>query len=374
MRKKIFFFGIKTFPAQGGTDRVAENIIFQLRETFDITLYCFADEENRSKRFAGIRVKEFKKRANGALGSFIYFIESSIHLMITKEVDLIHVHKTEAALFVPLFRLRFRVVSTSHEVAHFKSDKWGWFAKLYFRFVEWIFIVASNECTTISNPGAQYYEKKHGRPVRFIPNGINIAYPETFDAQHMLEFIPKGATIDKPFILFAARRLMGIKGCHTMLEALKMIGHDGQIFIAGELNEGDPILSKLKMLAQGLDVYFLGFVSPLNALLPLVAKSEFFIFPSETEGMSIMLLEVASVGKPIIASDIPENKQVFNEGEVLYFKTKDSRDLAYKIKFAIQNKETMADIGRKGQERVYSDYQWDSIAKVYAALYFSVIG
>ncbi len=74
MKKKIYFFGIKTFPSQGGTDRAAENIIFQLRETFDITLFCFADAENRSKRFGGVKVKEFKKRANGALGSFIYFI------------------------------------------------------------------------------------------------------------------------------------------------------------------------------------------------------------------------------------------------------------------------------------------------------------
>ncbi len=294
--------------------------------------------------------------------------------MIAKQVDLIHVHKTEAALFVPLFRLRFKVVSTSHEVAHFKSDKWGWFAKLYFRFVEWIFIVASNECTTISSPGAKYYEKKHGRPIRFIPNGINIAYPNTYDNERMRQFIPKGASVDKPYILFAGRRLMGIKGCHTMLEALKMIGYEGQIFIAGELNEGDPIISKLRSLSQGLDAHFLGFVSPLNALLPLIEGAEFFIFPSETEGMSIMLLEVASVGKPIIASDIPENLQVFKEGEVLYFKTKDSRDLAEKIKFAIQNKETMIGIGRKGQEKVYSDYQWDNIAKIYASMYFSVIG
>jgi len=371
MKKKIVFFGIKTFPSQGGTDRVAENIIYQLRNTFDITLYCFKDENQAPNRFDGIEVIEFKRRAGGALGVFIYFFESAMHLFFRK-ADLVHVHKTEATFFVPLLRLRHKVVSTSHE-AQYKSDKWGWFAKRYFHFVEWLFIRASNQCTTISQPLSKYYEAKYGKPVRFIPNGINIAVPETFDIPRMSGFIPKEASIEKPFILFSARRLMGIKGCHTMLEALKQIDYRGQVFITGELNESDPYLQKIKQLAIGLDVHFLGFVNPLNALLPLVDRAELFIFPSETEGMSIMLLEVASVGKPIIASDIPENKQVFSDDEVLYFKTKDVNDLAVKIKFALLNKPEMTKIGLKGQHKVYSDYEWSRVAKIYEDCYYSVI-
>ena len=159
-----------------------------------------------------------------------------------------------------------------------------------------------------------------------------------------------------------------------MLDALKLIGYGGQVFITGELNESDPYLSKIKRHAEGLNVFFLGFVSPLNALLPLVDRCDLFIFPSETEGMSIMLLEVASVGKPIIASDIPENQQVFSEKEVLYFKSKDVPDLADKIKFALQNKEAMAALGKMCQNRVYEDYRWDSISKIYENVYSRIIG
>jgi glycosyltransferase involved in cell wall biosynthesis len=373
MKKKIHFFGLKTFPSQGGTDRVAENIIFQLRDRFDISLYCFEDPQTAGGRFGGVTVKEFKKRANGALGSFIYFIESAFHLFFTKHVDLIHVHKTEAAFFVPLFRLRFKVISTSHEV-QYKSDKWGWFAKLYFHFVEWVYIHSSNQCTTISKPLAEFYSKKHSKNVLFIPNGINVADPNTFDINRMLHFIPPGAFIDRPFILFSARRLIGIKGCHTMLDALKLIRYEGQLFITCELHEGDPYLANIRSHAEGLNVFFLGFINPLNALLPLVDRCEFFIFPSESEGMSIMLLEVASVGKPIIASDIPENQQVFSEKEVLYFKSKDVHDLADKIKFALENKDFMADLGKMCQKRVYEDYRWDSISKQYENVYSSLIG
>ena len=54
-----------------------------------------------------------------------------------------------------------------------------------------------------------------------------------------------------------------------------------------------------------------------------------------------MLLEAASTGTPIICSDIPENTQVFEEHEVLYFKDKDDNDLAKKLQWALKNEEEM---------------------------------
>ena len=154
-----------------------------------------------------------------------------------------------------------------------------------------------------------------------------------------------------------------------MLEALVKVGYKGQIFIAGELTHNEEYLQRLNKIGASLNVYFLGFVNPLATLLAFVQKAELFIFPSEIEGMSIMLLEVASVGTPIIASNIPENTQVFEEGEVLYFKVSDSDDLAAKIKFALQNKEKMATYGKRCQEKVYKDYVWHNIANEYADVY-----
>jgi glycosyltransferase involved in cell wall biosynthesis len=371
MKRQIVVYGVKTFPSQGGTDRVSENIIYQLRHQFEITLYCFKNETTE-QRFEGITVIEFKKRWGGAVGVFVYFMESALRLIFREKADLVHVHKTEAAFFVPLIRLKFKVISTSHE-APYKRDKWGWLAKQFFRFVEWVFMRSSNVCTSISKPLAEYYESRYGKKVLFIPNGINPVEPGSFNIEAMNHFIPAGAAIDKPFVLFSARRLMSTKGPQTMLAALKAINYGGQVFIAGELNAGDPFLERLQSEAKSLHVYFLGFVSPLSALLPLIERSEIFVFPSETEGMSIMLLEVASVGRPIIASDIPENTQIFEKDEVLYFKSKDALDLADKLKFALQNKSAMAVLGQKAQQRVNRDYRWDQIAKRYAELYDQVL-
>jgi len=370
--KRIAFFGVKTFPSRGGTDRVAENIILQLKDQFEIRVYCFKDPAAQH-HMSGIKVIEFKQWLPGAAGSFLYFFVSAIHLFFSKDVDLVHIHKTESTFFAPFLKLRFKVVSTSHE-AQYKSDKWNWFAKQFFHLVELVYIKSSDACTTISKPLSEYYEKKHGRKVIFIPNGINLVKPETFNVAGAKSFLPAEASLDKPFILFAARRLMGIKGCHTMLEALSEINYTGQIFITGELHTSDDYLDKLKHLSKGLNVFFLGFVNPLPTLLALIQHADLFIFPSETEGMSIMLLEVATVGKPIVASDIPENKQVFKDDEVLYFRSKDSNDLAKKIEFALVNRTEMQKMALNCQARVFSDYLWSNIAKSYGKLYEDVLG
>jgi len=368
--QRITFYGIKYFPSRGGTSRVAENLILQLKDKFDITIYCYQGE-GAENHMEGVKVVQFKPWAPGAIGAFIYFFVSAIHLLIKGKADLVHAHKTDCAFFIPLLKLRFKVLATSHE-APYTRDKWNKFVKFYFHFVERIFIKSPTACTCISSPLTSYYEEKYGRTVHFIPNGISLVETAAADLDRAKTFLPPGASLDEPFILFASRRLMSTKGCHTMLEALISIQYAGQVFIAGELTESKH-LRHIKELSSKLNVHFLGFVNPLPTLLALTKRAELFIFPSETEGMSIMLLEVASIGGPIIASDIPENTSVFNENEVLYFKSKDAHDLAEKIKHALGNKQEINAMGLVAKHKVFSEYNWSTIAVTYADIYNQLI-
>jgi glycosyltransferase involved in cell wall biosynthesis len=369
--KRVIFFGVKTFPSQGGTDRVAENLIRQLKDRFQITLYCYQDP-GAANHIQGVEVIQFRPLMRGAIGAFFYFFMSALHIVFTRKAELIHLHKTDAAFFIPLLRLRAPVVATSHE-APYKRDKWNKLVKLYFHLVERIFIGTANLCTCISQPLTEYYQAKYRKNVVFIPNGINPVSTADFDYSGAKRFLPQGATLDEPFILFSARRIMRTKGCHTMLDALVRVGYTGQVFIAGELTHNHAYLEELRRIGNPLKVHYLGFVNPLQTLLAFVERTDLFIFPSETEGMSIMLLEVASAGRPIIASDIPENTQVFSGREVLYFKVSDANDLAEKIKFALTNRNEMEQLAKNCQKKVYTDYVWSNIANSYAEVYQSIM-
>ena len=164
---------------------------------------------------------------------------------------------------------------------------------------------------------------------------------------------------------------MSTKGLHTMLQAFKHINFKGIIFVAGELDFDPSYMKKAKQVGKGLEVHYLGYVSPLPALLELVRKSEYFIFPSEIEGMSIMLLEVASTGKPILASDIPENKQIFDKNEVVFFENKSVADLSKKLQWIQTNKSEFERLGLNARAKVTTTYTWDKIAKQYQSLYNS---
>ncbi|MBT9186737.1 glycosyltransferase family 4 protein [Zobellia russellii] len=364
-KKKVAFFGIKYFPSRGGTSRVAENMILNLVDEYDITIYCYKNK-NASKHIKGVKVVQLPEIKLGNLGVFTYYFLCYLHIRFFAKYDIVHAHKIDSFYFLKSLSKNANVIATAHE-APYKRDKWGKLAKAFFKVNERRFLNFNGIKTAISKPLCDFYRERDGVDVQFIPNGINISEKGSLSEDN--KFWPVGLELSTPFVLFAARRIMGTKGLHTMLSAYKKLNYKGHIFIAGELDNFPSYMNKIKELSVGLNVHFLGFVNPLPALLQLVEKCNYFVFPSETEGMSIMLLEVATTGKPILASDIPENTQVFDDDNVLFFQNKNVEDLAKKIEWAEKNMESFSALGKSAKEKVASFYTWDRVVLEYKKLY-----
>lgn len=366
---RVVFYGIKDYPSRGGTSRVAENIIRNLKDKFEITVYCYR-HPGAVNNIDGVKVIQFSEIKINGIGVFLYFLISSLHIFLfQKKGTIIHAHKTDCAFFVPLLRLRFKVILTSHE-APYKRDKWGFIGKSYFKFMEIIFIKSGAVLTSISQPLSEYYFKKYKKKVIYIPNGIDI---NTNRADEEAATLLKAYDTRSNFILFAARRLMFSKGIHTYLEAVKKMPNDFDFLYAGEIYHCPQPLLDILENSNRPNIKHIGFIENLDILLSIVSKSTLFIFPSETEGMSIMLLEVVSTQTPVICSDIPENTAIFNDSEVLYFKNKDVNDLKRKIEWALANPLIMRSKAQQGFEKIKKVYSWFSISEQYENLYKSLI-
>lgn len=368
-KKKVAFFGIKYFPSRGGTSRVAENIILNLIEHYDVSIYCYKNSLAKD-HIAGVKVIELPHVKFGSFGVFIFYLLSYLHILFYGDYDLIHAHKIDSFLFLNVLSKKTKVIATAHE-APYKRDKWSAIAKKFFKFSEDSFLKFKGVKTAISKPLCDFYKEEYDIDVKFIANGINLKDDRNLEG--FSNFWPKDVPKDSSFVLFAARRIMGTKGLHTMLEAYKQINYQGHIFIAGELDNFPSYIKRIRALSQGLQVHFLGFVNPLPTLLEYVHQSEYFVFPSETEGMSIMLLEVASTGKAIIASNIPENTQVFTENEVLFFENKNVDDLVEKLNWVSKNKAEFNKLGTKASAKVATSYTWDKITLEYRLLYEEIL-
>jgi len=368
-KPRIAILGIKYFPSRDGVSRVVENTIAQLTDEFEITVYCYTHPE-AATHIPDVNVVTFPQMPFGALGVFWSFWQGVRHVLKHGEYDLVHVHKTDAAFFLPMLCRKFKVLATSHE-APYKRDKWSRLTKEYFRWMEKLFIQSPAKLTSISSPLSAYYEKTYGREVQYIPNSVEVQVcPDYEEADKRL----CQSGIKGPFIFFAAHRIMATKGAHHLLKALSKANYQGNIVIAGDTEQLPQYTRHLLELARGLNVHFLGFIEKKEVLMALIKRSSLFVFPSETEGMSIMLLEVASMEVPIIASDIPENTAIFQDEDLLFFRNKDTDDLAEKFQWALRNPHAMHAKATQAHHRVSTEYNSQRIAEQYAGLYRESLG
>ena len=80
------------------------------------------------------------------------------------------------------------------------------------------------------------------------------------------------------------------------------------------------------------------------------------------------LLEAASVGAPVLCSDIPANTAILPE-QALYYSSGDVDDLAMKLKWAMNHPREMQLLGDSAQAWARANYSWDSVAARYENIY-----
>ena len=357
-KQKIAVIGLKGLPAFGGAATVGENIIECLKDTYDFTVYATSSHTSSKGMVNGYRQFVFKKLPIKRIDIFYYYLMSALHAVFVKKYDLIHLHHIDGAFILFILRLRYKIVSTSH-ARSYTRDKWNAFERFYFRINERIYLSLSNVLTVVSLELQKAYTPRTRKKIHYIPNGTKI------DIQ-----VRDVNTIDEEdYVLFAAGRIMAAKGCHILLEALNKIKYKGRVLVIGDLNQIPKYKAKVLKLASSLNVKFIDLIRDKALLMAFIKKSRLFVFPSSKEAMSIMLLEAATMKAQMVCSDIPENKAVFNEEEVLFFKTDDPDDLAEKFSWAIDHLEVMKSKAEKAYKRLETEYQWSSISENYHKLF-----
>ncbi|MEM6799979.1 MAG: glycosyltransferase family 4 protein, partial [Bacteroidota bacterium] len=283
-KKHIVIFGVKYFPSRGGTSRVVENLLEHLKDDFRFTIYCYK-HPNAARHMKGVNVVEFSETKIKGLGVFIYYFKCCMHVLFKGKFDLIHVHKTDAAFFIPFLKRKAPVIATSHALPYM-NDKWSSLAKRYFHLVEKIYMRSDITQTSIAQPQADYYEEKYGSKVIYIPNGVEPG--PSFDPEEADELLAAHG-VSGEYMLFAARRIIPLKGLHHLIEALNQMDFKGTLVVAGEDDQLPEYTKKLKSMGSKLNIKFVGYVGSRTLLSALVSKASLFVFPSEIEGMSMML-------------------------------------------------------------------------------------
>lgn len=361
-KKRIAVIGLKGLPAFGGAASVGENIIHELSEKYNFTVYSVSSHTSVKGFHEGFEQLVFRSFFIKRLNIFVYYLLSAIHCTFMRKFDLVHLHHVDGAFILPLLRLKYKVIVTSH-AQPYVNDKWSKSVKLFFMINEWLAFVCANMMTTVSMPLAEIYRMKTKKPIHFIPNGIKLN--------------PQVADIEighKDYMLFAAGRIIPLKGLHILLESLRKGGISTKLVVIGDLNQIPYYRSNILHLVENLNVEFIPLIRQKELLLKYVQLANLFIFPSLSENMSMMLLEAASLKTPILCSDIPANRAIFDGSEVLFFTSNDSQDLLEKLNFAFGNPAILKRNSQAAYEKLTGKYQLEMIARQYQELFDSLMG
>lgn len=357
--------GIKGLPSKAGADRVVEGIADNLARDFEIHVYCSRDysKDYHPRHINLVKIRHIKGKH---LFSFSLSVLSALHAVLLGNYDLVHVHNTDSGFIVPILRLRYEILGTSHGFPY-RREKWGGFARRFFKLSEKLMFMFSTSMTCVSKSITQELTRMYKKRVLFIPNAID--KPEAVEDSAMFE---RHGLTGKDYICFAAGRVDPTKGCHLLLKAFERTDRDMRLAVVGDLGHKKDYADSLRETADDR-VEFIPFISRKEILFGIVKNAKLFVFPSTVEAMSIMLLEVAALGVPIVCSDIVENVAVL-EDRTTYFRSGDDRDLEKKIGLCLDNYEEAVAQADETKDWVLDNYRWESIAGQYKALYEKLTG
>lgn len=360
-KKRIAIIGLKGLPAFGGAAAVGENIIEELKDKYDFTVYSVDSHTDKKGNFNGYYQIVFKSLPLKKLNVLYYYLVSAFHAVFLGRYNLVHLHHHDAAFIILILKLKYKVILTTHGIYKL-GRKWEQFS-FYFKSQEKWFVKYADLITCVSLNELRFLQKNNlVHKAYYIPNGMMIE-------KNISEKIPKKSN----YLMFSSARIIPTKGLDIFLKALKILDYKDKIIIAGDINQMPEYKNKLLSLSRNLNIKFLGLIRNKKILMSYLREAKYFIFPSSIEALSMMLLEAASVKTPIICSDIAENKDIFDDTEVLFFETDNSNDLADKLAWTLKHEKKMTKKAENAYKKLENKYLWRDITKKYDKLYQKIL-
>lgn len=171
-------------------------------------------------------------------------------------------------------------------------------------------------------------------------------------------------------ILTYVSRVAPAKGHHQLLEVwADVCGNypDAKLLIVG----GGAIFDEVKEYARTLGiedkVIFTGFTDKVRDYL---SCSDGCVFPSESEGFGVVMLEKIAMGLPVLASDIPVFRMITGMTESgMTYSLGDSRDLESKIRFLLDNMKELKETAKADRLLIKDKFSVQSMVTSYSDLY-----
>ena len=196
--------------------------------------------------------------------------------------------------------------------------------------------------------------KRHDLPddqVVVVPNGIDLAVGSDLEERRTDELLFVGRLTRQKNIVTLVESMAGMPDV-----TLRVIG-DGE-----QRPEVEHVIAALGLRNVVLE----GRLGP-DAVQAAYARATMLLMPSSHEGMPLVLLEAMAAGLPVIASDIPELREV-GAGVVRHLTATTTDAIREEVHTLLADAATRAQMAEAGRRRA-RERDWASIAHVVEGLY-----
>lgn len=356
---RVMMLGLRGFPnVQGGIETHAEHLaplLVQQGCTLEVIVRTAYQPQAVGNAWQGVKFTRLWAPKSKGLEAVVHTFLGVLYAAI-KRPDILHIHAIGPALMTPLARLLGLKVVVTHHGPDYDRQKWGRFAKSILKAGEWAGMRFANGRIVISNVIRELVAYKHRVHAEIIRNGVVMPSLDTCDS-HLAQF-----GLEKQRYILQVSRLVPEKRHLDLIHAFVQANlPDHKLVFVGNSDHPDAYVARIEQAArEHNDIVLTGFQTG-DVLKSLYTHAALFVLPSSHEGLSISLLEALSYGLPVLASDIPANKEL-ELNPVTYFELGNVDMLAEKMQSKLQNPQS---IEAKMDKRAWVDsqYNWRKVAE-----------
>ena len=204
-----------------------------------------------------------------------------------------------------------------------------------------------------------------------------------FNPVNLSRFYQANSKKAVPGRIFFAGTLCEKKGIRQLVQAMPLIKKavpEAHLVVAGrDWKFPKTGASYIEYLQQYMDdevrdsITFLGVIP--NDQVPLeIEKSAVCCYPSHMEAMPLAWLEVMSMGKPFVGSDLGPGPEIIDHGKTgLRCNPLDPKDIAEKVIYMLTHPEEATQMGRAARQFALENFAIEKIVEKNIALYKSLL-
>ena len=206
------------------------------------------------------------------------------------------------------------------------------------------------------------------------PDRLHIVHvgvdPAQFHPMEQIDVVPAR-------LMTTASADVAMKGLAFLLEALAKLRTDDprvHLVVIGKPKYDSRATGLIEELDLSDSVEFVSGVSD-QRIVELYNQAEVAVVPSLYEGFSLPAIEAMSCGVPLVATTGGALPEVVGDDGVtaLQVPPGDSEALAAKIRWALEQKNLRATVGRAGRKRVEQNFSWRITAAQTVAHYYALL-